>query len=263
MKFLLIGLLLAWRCALAEPNPFPSVASAYLVQVNNMTLWEKQANTRLPPASLTKLMMALLVTESTPLNAAVNISQTAVKESGSRLGLQLNSKFYVEDLLKAALLNSSNDACHALADHVAGSEKKFVSLMNDRAKQMGLLDTHFQNACGHDADKHYSSANDLARLANQSLENRFIQSTVKVPGTKIRSIDGKHSYQLTNKNALIGRYDGITGLKTGYTSKAGKCLIAYAIRNQKHVLLVLLNAPNRWWDATDILDLAFSYVPTR
>lgn len=116
MKYLLIGLLLACRFALAEPNPFPDVASAYLVQVNGTTLWEKQANSRLPPASLTKLMTALLVTENTPLNTAVIIRQGAVKESGSRLGLQPNSKFYVEDLLKAVLLNSSNDACHALAD---------------------------------------------------------------------------------------------------------------------------------------------------
>lgn len=260
MKYLLVGLLLVCQNALAEPNPFPNVASAYLVQVNSTTLWEKQASVRLPPASLTKLMTALLVTESTPLNATVNISRAAVKESGSRLGLQTNSKFYVEDLLKATLLHSSNDACHALADHVAGSESKFVNLMNVRARQMGLLDTHFQNACGHDADKHYSTANDLARLANRSLENSFIQSTVKLTDAKISSLDGKYSYQLTNKNALIGRYDGIAGLKTGYTSKAGKCLIAYASRNQKHVLLVLLNAPDRWWDAVDILDLAFSHA---
>ncbi len=263
MKYLLVGLLLVWQNALAEPNPFPNVANAYLVQVNQVALWEKQANVRLPPASLTKLMTALLVTENTSLNATVIISQAATKETGSRLGLQANSKFHVEDLLKAALLNSSNDACHALADHVTGSEKKFVELMNIRARQMGLLDTHFQNACGHDAGQHYSTANDLAKLANQSLENRFIQSTVKLADAKISSLDGKYSYQLTNKNALVGRYDGIAGLKTGYTAKAGKCLIAYARRNQKQVLLVLLNAPNRWWDAVDILDLAFSHESVR
>lgn len=263
MKYLFIGLLLVWHHALAESNPFPNVASAYLVQVNNKTLWEKQANSRLPPSSLTKLMTALLVIESTPLDAEVNISQAAVKESGSRLGLRSNSKFLVEDLLKAALLSSANDACHALADHVSGSEKKFVELMNIRAKQLGLPDTHFQNACGHDAHQHYSSANDLARLANHLLANTFIQSTVKLADAKITSLDGKYSYRLTNKNALIGRYDGIAGLKTGYTAKAGKCLVAYARRNQKQVLLVLLNAPNRWWDAVDILDLAFSHVPNQ
>lgn len=260
MKILLIGLLLAWQQALAEPDPFPDVAGAYLVQVNKATLWEKKADLKLPPASLTKLMTVLLVIENAPLNAVVPVTQAATRETGSRLGLRVNSRFSVEDLLKATLLHSANDACHALADHVAGSEKKFVALMNVRAKQMGLLDTHFENACGHDAVRHYSSANDLARLANQLLENAFIVSTARLAAAKISSLDGRVSYQLTNRNALVGRYVGIAGLKTGYTSKAGKCLIAYAVRNQQQVLLVLLNAPNRWWDAVDILDLAFSHA---
>ncbi|MGZ8983580.1 MAG: D-alanyl-D-alanine carboxypeptidase family protein [Methylotenera sp.] len=260
MKYLLVGLLLVWQNALAEPNPFPNVARSYLVQVDKVVLWEKQASVRLPPASLTKLMTALLVIESVPLNATVNISRAAANETGSRLGLQANSRFRVEDLLKATLLSSANDACHALADHVAGSEKKFVNLMNVRARQMGLLDTHFQNACGHDANMHYSTANDLAVLANQLLENKFIRTIVKLKSKKIRSLSGKYSYQLTNINALVGRYNGIAGLKTGYTANAGKCLIAYAVRNQKSVLVVLLNAPNRWWDVVEILDLAFGHA---
>jgi D-alanyl-D-alanine carboxypeptidase (penicillin-binding protein 5/6) len=259
MKYLALGLLLVWHHVLAEPDPFPNVASAYLVQVNQVALWKKRATLRLPPASLTKLMTALLVTENVPLNAAVSINRAATEETGSRLGLQANSRFSVEDLLKATLLSSANDACRALAEHVAGSEKKFVALMNVRTRQMGLRDTHFENACGHDADKHYSSAHDLAGLANQALQNGFIRSTARLAAAKISSLDGKYSYQLTNKNALIGRYDGIAGLKTGYTAKAGKCLIAYAIRNKKQVLLVLLNAPNRWWDSVDMLDLAFSH----
>jgi D-alanyl-D-alanine carboxypeptidase (penicillin-binding protein 5/6) len=260
MKYLWLGLLLVWQNTLAESNPFPNAARAYLVQINKIALWRKQDTLKLPPASLTKLMMALLVIENVPLNATVDISQAVAQETGSRLGLRANSRFRVEDLLKASLLNSANDACHALADHVAGSEAKFVNLMNVRAHQMGLLDTHFQNACGHDADQHYSSAQDLAKLANQLLESEFIRSTVKLAKAQISSLDGKYSYQLTNKNALIGRYEGIVGLKTGYTAQAGKCLIAYAVRNQNTVLVVLLNAPNRWWDAVDILDLAFSHA---
>ena len=248
MKYLAVGLLLVWQNALAEPNPFPQVASAYLVQVNHVALWEKQATHRLPPASLTKLMTALLVLENASLDDTVNISLAATKETGSRLGLGVNSRFSVEDMLKATLLTSANDTCHALSEHVAGSEKKFVGLMNVRARQMGLLDTHFENACGHDADKHYSTANG-ADWVKTSTGYGFVKGG-----------DGKYSYQLTNKNALIGRYDGIAGLKTGYTAKAGKCLIAFAIRNQKNVLVVLLNAPNRWWDAVDILDLAFSHA---
>lgn len=261
MKYLALGLLLAWHAALAETNPFPQVASAYLVQVDQVILWEKQANRRSPPASLIKLMTALLVIDSGPLNETVSISRAAAAERGSRLQLRPGSRFSMEALLKAALLHSANDACRALAEHVAGSEVKFVQRMNVRARQMGLHDTHFANACGHDADGHYSSAHDLAILAQRALENTFIRATVRLAAATISSLDGKYSYQLVNKNALIGRYDGIAGLKTGYTAKAGKCLIAYAVRDRKQVLLVLLNAPNRWWDAKDMLDLAFSHAP--
>ena len=260
MKVLAVGFLLAWQSALAGTNPFPQVASAYLVQVDQVALWQKQATRRLPPASLTKLMTALLVIDSTPLDSTVSISQAAARETGIRLHLRPGSRYTTEALLQAALLHSANDACHALADHVAGSEPRFVEQMNARAREMGLRDTHFENACGHDADGHYSSAQDLAVLASHALENAFIRSTARLAAASISSLDGKYRHQLTNRNALIGRYDGIAGLKTGYTAKAGKCLIAYAVRDRKQVLLVLLNAPNRWWDAKDMLDLAFSHA---
>jgi D-alanyl-D-alanine carboxypeptidase (penicillin-binding protein 5/6) len=263
VKYLLFGLLLTWQVALAEPNPFPDVARAYLVQVNGNTLWQKQADRRLPPASLTKLMTALLVIESLPLDSLVSISKAAAAETGSRLALEANSRFSVESLLKAALLQSANDACHALADHMAGSEPAFVSLMNLRAQKMGLTNTHFQNACGHDAENHYSSAEDLAKLANQALANPFIRTVASQPVATITSADKKYRYRLVNGNALVGRYAGVSGLKTGFTSKAGKCLIAYASREQKQVLLVMLNAPNRWWDAVDILDLAFKHASVK
>jgi D-alanyl-D-alanine carboxypeptidase (penicillin-binding protein 5/6) len=258
---LLLGLLLAWQSALAGSNPFPQAASAYLVQVDQVTLWQKQATRRLPPASLTKLMTALLVIDSLPLDATVSISRAAARETGSRLHLRPGSRYTTEALLQAVLLRSANDACHALAAHVAGSEARFVARMNQRAMEMGLRDTHFKNACGHDADGHYSSAQDLAILAQDALENAFIRATVPLASASIRSLDGKYRHQLANTNTLIGRYRGIAGLKTGYTANAGKCLIAYAVRDQKQVLLVLLKAPNRWWDAKDMLDLAFSHVP--
>lgn len=260
MRVLAVGLLLAWQCALAEPDPFPQVARAYLLQVDQVALWQRQANHRLPPASLTKLMTAVIVSDRMPLAAEVSVSRAASRETGSRLGLKRDSRYRVEDLLTAMLLVSANDACHALADHVAGSERQFVALMNAKARQMGLADTHFENACGHDAAGHYASARDLATLARLALQNAFIRSTVRLAAASIRSLDGRYQHQLANGNALIGRYDGIAGLKTGYTAEAGKCLIAYAVRGRKEVLLVLLNAPNRWWDAVDMLDLAFSHA---
>ncbi len=258
MRGLIIGLLLVCNMALAQPDPFPGVAAAYLVQVNGELLWEKQANRRLPPASLTKLMTVLLVLDSYKPRAVVEISHLATQESGTRLGMKNGERFYVEDLLGAALVNSDNDACHALADYVAGDQEHFVQLMNRRAQQLGMLNTHFTNACGHDGDKHYSTAHDLGVLANEIIKSKLVTEMVIRESAQISAIGGTGRYQVENKNALIGRYQGALGLKTGYTPKAGKCLIAYAERKGVRVLLVMLNAPNRWWDAVDILDLAFA-----
>ena len=165
----------------------------------------------------------------------------------------------VRDLLAASLVKSANDACHALADHVAVDEKHFVQLMNQRASEWGLKATHFTNACGHDGEQHYSSARDLAMLAAKALIHpEFVELVAKRTLT-IQSADGSRSFLLENHNALIGRYPGALGVKTGFTRKAGKCLIALAERNGVKVLLVMLHASNRWWDASDILDYAFSH----
>jgi D-alanyl-D-alanine carboxypeptidase (penicillin-binding protein 5/6) len=156
-------------------------------------------------------------------------------------------------------MQSANDACHALADHVAGSETAFVKLMNHRAQELGLSATHFQNACGHDAPQHLSTAVDLSRLAHELLKHPEVITITSQEKTHITSAEGK-SYKVSNKNALIGRYAGALGLKTGYTSSAGKCLVAYAKRKDKEVLLVMLHGQDRWWDAVDILDLAFEHA---
>ena len=260
MRFILIGLLLVWNSALAQPDPFPKVASSYLVQLNDTLLWERQANRRLPPASLTKLMTALLVLDNYQPRGVVEIGKQAAQETGMRLGLKPGQRFYVEDLLSAALINSGNDACHALADFIAGDHREFVRLMNQRAKQLGMRNTHFSNACGHDASDHYSTAQDLALLAHELLKNKVVTRLAVKESVQISPVGETKSYTLQNKNALIGRYQGALGLKTGYTPKAGTCLIAYAERDSARVLLVMLNASNRWWDAVDLLDLAFAQV---
>ncbi len=244
--------------AATQPDPFPQVAHAYLVEVEGAVLWEKQATKKLPPASLTKLMTALLVLEKNQLQDTVSISAAAAHETGSRLQLKTNERFLVQDLLAATLMQSANDACHALADYVSGSETAFVKLMNRRAQELGLSDTHFQNACGHDAPRHLSTATDITLLAHELLKHPEILAITSQATTRITSLAGK-SYKVSNKNALIGRYSGALGLKTGYTPNAGKCLIAYAKRKDKEVLLVILHGQDRWWDAVDILDLAFEH----
>ncbi len=244
--------------ALALPDLFPDVASAYRVEIDGSPVWERKAQTHLPPASLTKLMTALLVIEQGDLSQTTTISPAAVRETGARLKLKAGERYQVQDLLAATLMASANDACHALAEALAGSEGQFVKRMNQRAAELGMRDTHFENACGHDAKQHYSSAHDLALLAHEIIRHpRLIALTSRIE-TGIRSNDGKRAIRFENKNALVGRYRGAFGLKTGYTARAGKCLIAYAKRGDTTVLLVLLHGNDRWWDAVDILDVAFA-----
>lgn len=247
-------------CALALPDLFPDVATAYQVELDGETLWERQAQQRLPPASLTKLMTALLVIEQGELDREVSISPAAARETGARIKLNAGERYQRQDLLAATLMASANDACHALADTLAGSERDFVKLMNQRAAELGMHDTHFENACGHDAKNHYSSAHDLALLAHEFIKHPELLSLTSRIETGIRSSDGKRSLQFENKNALIGRYPGAFGLKTGYTARAGKCLIACAKRGEHTVLLVLLHGNDRWWDAVGILDIAFAHA---
>lgn len=260
MRYLLTGLLLVCNMALGQPDPFPKVAASYMVQVNGQLLWEKQVQRRLPPASLTKLMTVLLLVEQAQPQDTVTVSRAAERETGSHIGLKEGEQFRVEDLLAAVLIASANDACHALADHAGGSEQRFVQMMNQRARQLGLRHTHFVNACGHDAPKHYSSTRDLALLARELLKHPQITALTAKPGAHIATLDGAREYRFETSNALIGRYPGALGLKTGYTPKAGKCLVAYARRGETQVLLVMLHGNDRWWDAVDIMDIAFAHA---
>ena len=239
-------------------DPFPHVAKSYILQMNGQTLWAHEPDKRLPPASLTKIMTALIVLEKTSIDEVITIGKEAVSETGSRIGLKQGDKIQVGELIAAMLITSANDACRALAEHTGGSKKMFTDMMNSRAKEMGLRDTHFTNACGHDSKGLYSTASDLLIIAEAALKNRIFRELITIVKDEISTVDRKRTFLLENKNELIGRYPWAAGVKTGYTSKAGKCLIALAENNGTRVLLVLLNAPNRWWDAVSILDKAFA-----
>lgn len=243
---------------ISPTDPFPHVAKSYLLQVDGKTLWAHEPDLRLPPASLTKIMTALIVLERTSLDEVITIGKEVVSESGSRIGLKQGDQIQVGELLAAMLISSANDACRALAEHAGGSQRRFTVMMNSRARDMGLRDTNFTNACGHDGKGLYSTAGDLAIITEAALRNRVFRELVTVVKDEIRTVDGKRIFPLENKNELIGRYHLATGVKTGYTSKAGKCLIALAENNGTKILLVLLNAPDRWWDAVSMLDKAFA-----
>lgn len=239
-------------------DPFGKVAKAYLVEIDGRIVWQKNAAQRLPQASLTKLMTALLVAEQLPADAPVRVGSTAARETGSKLGLVAGDTVRAQDLLAASLIASANDACRALVDHMSANQTEFAMQMNRRAQQLGLRNTHFTNACGHDDPAHFSSAKDLLGLAHTVMLNARIAELVGKADLQISTTGGERKFALVNKNALIGRYPGAIGVKTGTTPQAGKCLIAMAKRGPHTVLLVLLQGKDRWWDAVDMLDIAFA-----
>ncbi|HKQ27396.1 MAG TPA: serine hydrolase [Burkholderiales bacterium] len=220
-------------------------------------LWAGGADRRLPPASLAKMMTALIALERGGLESVVVVSRTAAQATGTRLGLRAGEKLKAHDLLAATIVRSANDACRALAEHLGKGAAGFVATMNERAAALGLANTHFVDPCGHDRDGQFSTAADLARLAEAVVQHPGYLRLARTPKLSIRTADGGRSFSFNNTNALIGRYDGTIGLKTGYTERAGNCLVALVEKDGARVLLVMLNAPNRWWNAVGLLDRAF------
>ena len=220
-------------------------------------MWEQNGEERLPQASLTKIMTALLILEKYQPDAVVKITKTAAAAHPTKIGLRAGDRMRLADLLAATLVHSANDACRAMAEWHSGSEDEFVEKMNARAAQLGLRDTHFVNACGFDAEGHYSTARDIAKLAEVAMQNRTFSRMVNKPQMTIRTVDGRRKFTFRSTNQLLGKYDGAMGVKTGFTFKAGPCLVAMSERNDVRVMIVMLNARNRWPNARQMFDLAF------
>jgi serine-type D-Ala-D-Ala carboxypeptidase (penicillin-binding protein 5/6) len=252
---LVLAALVAAGAARAADDPYPWIAAAYAVKRDGVLLWAGQPDARLPPASLAKLMTALLALERGKLDEPVTVGQGVLKSTGTRIGLKPGEKLRAGDLLAASVVRSANDACRALADHI---DPKFVSRMNQRAAALGMANTHFVDPCGHDRPGQYASAADLLRVAEEVMKHDEYMRLARLEKISFKMLEGGRSYTLRNTNALIGRYDGAIGLKTGYTEGAGNCLVALAERDGVRVLAVLLNAPNRWWNAVGLLDRAFA-----
>ncbi|MFO1303432.1 MAG: serine hydrolase [Burkholderiales bacterium] len=243
----------------AQPQPadrWPDAAAAYLVEVNGSARWSRNAEEPQRPASLTKILTAIVAIDAVGDDALVTVSARAAAAQGARIGLRRGMQLRAHDLLTAMLLRSANDACLALAEHVARTESAFVAMMNARAAALGLARSHFENACGFDAPRHRMSARDLAELARLAMAMPRFASIVGQERGEARTRDGR-VFSFDNTNALIGRVDGARGVKTGWTQAAGRCLVAYAERRGVTVTAVLLGAPDRWWDAVAMIETGF------
>lgn len=237
-------------------------------QTTGKILYAQNEHERLYPASVTKIMTILLVTEALDsgkiaLTDVVTASTNAASKGGSQIWLKEGEQMTVEELLRASVIASANDACTALGEHIAGSEEGAVKMMNDRAKELGMNDTHFDNCTGLDDDSttHLTSAYDIAIMSKELLSHERIKTYSTVWMDSLR--DG--ATQLVNTNKLVRFYKGTTGLKTGTTSKAGHCISASAERNGLHLIAVIMGSSTgaeRFESAKTLLNWGFANYET-
>ena len=249
----------------AEENFAPSVSAQSAVLIDGRSgsvLFEKQADLRLPMASTTKIMTALVALEYLPLDTVITIDPRAVGVEGSSVYLVAGEQLTLEQLLYALLLESANDAATAIAIGVADSVEAFAELMNQTARDMGLENTCFQNPHGLDHAEHYTTARELAQIASEALKHPTIATIVATRKTTIPHSGNDGVRLLVNHNRLLRDYENAIGVKTGYTKRSGRCLVSAAEENGAMLIAVTLNAPDDWRDHTSLLDYGFSKMET-
>ena len=253
--YLLLALLVL---ILVSPNCFPEIirsrAALTIDASTGEILFSKNSNWRLPPASTTKLMTAIVVIENESLSKVVTISKKASQVSPSKAGFKAGDQITIEGLLYAALLKSANDAAVALAEAVAGSEQQFVSLMNEKALSIGAEDTKFINATGLPGPGQYTTAFDLSKILGYALQIPKLREIVGTPEANIATEKGK-VFHLKNTDRLLWSDDKIIGGKTGYTRGAGYCFVCAAQGETRTILVAILGSPSRrnLWRETEKL----------
>ena len=240
--------------------------SAIMIEASTGTiLYEKNKDDKLPMASMTKMMTLLLIMEeiesgNLKWNEMITTSEHAASMGGSQIFLEVGEKMSVEDLVKGICIASGNDASVAMAERIGGTEAKFVSMMNKKAKELGLSNTHFENACGLDSDNHYSSANDMSIIAKELVKHKKILEFSGTYEDYLRKNTEK-SFWLVNTNKLVRYYQGVDGLKTGYTKNAGYCITTTAERGNMRLITVVMGEPSsaiRNSETTTMLDYGFN-----
>jgi D-alanyl-D-alanine carboxypeptidase (penicillin-binding protein 5/6) len=257
---LLLGALqTAWaKPRLNSHDPYPTAAVAYAAVVDGELLWGRNLEMHRAPASLTKLLTALVLLDAdwNP-DAWLTVSHDAAHTTHPRAGLHTKDQVRAEDALQAMLMHSANDACMVLAENASGTIDAFAVRMNAMAARIGMTDSHFVHPCGFDADGQYSTVNDLLRLAKAAHADPRIARIVTQEEAEISLSSGRR-LSFRNTNLLLGRLGGVLGLKTGYTAQAGHCLIAVVEQSGHRVWLVLLDSQRRWATANRIINDALS-----
>ncbi len=268
LAFILSAILLTTPALAVDTLPAEAITiqaphAVLMEKTTGEVIYEKDAHTRCPPASVTKVMTMLLVAEAIEAgtisrDTVVTASESACSMGGSQIWLEPGERMTVSEMLKCVAVVSANDCAVALAELIAGSEEAFVQKMNQRAGELGMVDTHFTNCTGlHDDDEHYTSAYDIALMSRELIGHDMIKEYTTIWMDSIR--DGE--FGLSNTNRLIYGYEGATGLKTGFTSKAMYCLAATAERDGVEYIAVVLHgqtSQERFEDARTLLNYAFA-----
>jgi serine-type D-Ala-D-Ala carboxypeptidase (penicillin-binding protein 5/6) len=238
--------------------------AAYLIDVQSgQTLYNKNGDKQLAPASTTKIMTGLLAIEQGNLNEIVTASPTMLNYKivyGTRIYMEPGEQLSLENMLYALLLNSANDAAVAIAEHIGGDLPQFVTLMNQRAKALGLKNTTFKNPSGLTEEGHLTTAHDLARIAQEAYSNPIFKDYIKTKTRVIPRAKENVPFEMINENKLLWRDDRITGMKTGYTAAAGNCLVTSATKDGRDLIGVILKSPGReiYTDMQALLNYGFN-----
>lgn len=244
----------------------PNAKSAIMIEATTgEILFQKNANEKLAPASMTKMMSMLLIMEeiekgNLKWDEEITASENASKMGGSQIFLKAGEKMTVTDMLKGIAIASGNDATVAMAERIAGSEENFVKKMNAKARELGLKNTNFVNSTGLTADNHYSSAYDMSLVAKELIKHEKILEFTGTYEDYLRK-DTDNPFWLVNTNRLVRFYQGVDGLKTGFTDEAGYCLTATAKKDNMRLITVVMNEPttsSRSSDTTKMLDYGYN-----
>ncbi len=255
-------LTLSAQGSVVSPSSQTPVDSYIVKEIGVQTpLMAKDIDQLVSPASLTKILTCIMAMESGRLEQDVVITKESTMVEPSKAGFRVGDKIKLIDLVRAAMVSSSNDAAFAIAIYLSGNVDSFVASMNYKAKMIGMRNSFFTNPAGFDKGPYagnISTAGDLMRLTEYAVRNPLFNQVARLERVVVTEQTSQRAYWLRTHNKLLDRYPYAVGIKTGYTSKAGGCLIARAIKDNKDVLLVMLNARNRWDIASNMFDTAFS-----
>lgn len=244
---------------LTQEASFPVLSAQAVLAIDadsGVTLFEKNADTPLLPASTTKIITALVAFDSYPLDTVLTVGKINVE--GQKMGLFKGEKITVENLLYGLLVYSANDAAEVLADNFPGGREAFIEAMNNKAYELSLEKSSFYNPTGLDGNGHVTTAKDLIRVSRIAMQNPIFAQIVSTKEKIVKSVDEKNVYHLTNINELLGKVPGVMGIKTGWTENARENLVTYLERDNHKIYIAVLASQDRFGETKELIDWIFT-----